>query len=84
MDIVARDVVGTAQANAGAAGMFLQTTLRHSKDVDRIQAELDRAAELLTKAISDVMLAKHMLSSDWVDNTYVGVWDREKADDTTE
>jgi hypothetical protein len=82
MDIVARDVVGTAHVNARAASSFLETTLRHSKDVDRIRAELEKAGQLLVKALGDVELAHHMISSDWGEpTTYVGVWDREKADD---
>jgi hypothetical protein len=87
LEIVARDVVGTAHSNATVAADKLQELLGRSSSARysvmapsffrEVAADDLRAIEhLLAKAISDVMLAQHMLSNDWEPTLYLGEWDR--------
>ena len=70
MDVTTIDVLGTAHSNSYVATSFLSLSLTREPDIQ----ELERARDLLVKALSDTMMAIHMLSPDWLDTTYVGAW----------
>jgi hypothetical protein len=73
MDITIRDVVGTAHVNAKVATDQLKGLLDYGNNSP---ATLKDIQELLSKALSDVMLARHMTEQTWCDTTYTGRWER--------
>jgi len=74
MDVTVSDVIGTAHSNSAFATAKLETLTRPNLDMPnyRMRAGLSEIEHLLAKALSDVLLAQHMLSEDWEDTTYVG------------
>lgn len=72
MDITIRDVVGTAHSNAQMGANRLKGLLDYGNNSI---AQLEVIEAHLAKALSDVMLARHMTSDDWSDTTYVGRWE---------
>jgi hypothetical protein len=78
VDIVAKDVMGTAHVNAAVAATKMDSWLRSDVDIRPTMSELDRVIFLMNKSLGDLMLVHHMLSDDWGEpTTYVGQWDRE-------
>jgi len=72
MDVTVSDVIGTAHTNAALSISKLNTLRSVELPRWKIMAGLEEIEHLLAKAMSDVLLAQHMLSSDWVNTTYVG------------
>jgi len=76
MDIVARDVAGTAHVGAHLATTKMEKWL--SREVAPTMEEIDSVKELLVMALSDVYLMRHMMEPNWRESTYHPVWNRSK------